>query len=51
MLLSDEDAYGWIFEGERKIYIEMVRFQVLTTASEKMTVFWDTAPCRAVEIY
>jgi hypothetical protein len=28
-----------------------VRFQVLTAASMKMTVFWDIAPCSLVEVY
>jgi hypothetical protein len=28
----------------------MVRFQDLTAASIKMTVFWDVAPCSLVEI-
>jgi hypothetical protein len=27
-----------------------VRFQVLTTASMKTTVFWDIAPCSLVEV-
>jgi hypothetical protein len=27
----------------------MVRFQVLTAASMKMTVFWDVAPCSMVD--
>jgi hypothetical protein len=27
-----------------------VRFQVLTAASMKMTVFWDVAQCSVVEI-
>jgi hypothetical protein len=27
-----------------------VRFQVLTAASTKVTVFWDVAPCSLVEI-
>jgi hypothetical protein len=29
---------------------ELLRFQVLTAASMKMTVFWDVAPCSLVEI-
>jgi hypothetical protein len=28
-----------------------LRFQVLTAASMKMTVFWDVAPCSLVEVY
>jgi hypothetical protein len=28
-----------------------VRFQVLTAASMKMTVFWVVAPCSLVEVY
>jgi hypothetical protein len=28
----------------------MVRFQVLTAASMKMTIFWDIAPCSLVEV-
>jgi hypothetical protein len=28
----------------------LVRFQVLTAMSMKMTVFWDIAPCSLVEI-
>jgi hypothetical protein len=28
----------------------LVRFQVLTAASMKMTVFWDVAPCSLLEI-
>jgi hypothetical protein len=28
-----------------------VRFQVLTAASMKMTVFWDVAPCSLVDVY
>jgi hypothetical protein len=27
----------------------IVRFQVLTAASTKVTVFWDVAPCSLVE--
>jgi hypothetical protein len=30
--------------------IELVRFQVLTAASMKMTAFWNTAPCSLVEV-
>jgi hypothetical protein len=29
----------------------LVRYQVLTAASMKMTVFWDVAPCSLVEVY
>jgi hypothetical protein len=29
----------------------MVRFQVLTSASMKMTVFWDVAPCSLVKVF
>jgi hypothetical protein len=29
----------------------LVRFQVFTAASMKMTVFWDVAPCSLVEVY
>jgi hypothetical protein len=29
----------------------VMRFQVLTAASMKMTVFWDAAPCSLVDIY
>jgi hypothetical protein len=29
----------------------MVRFQVLTVANMKMTVFWDIAPCSVLEVY
>jgi hypothetical protein len=28
----------------------LVRFQVLTTTSINMAVFWDVEPCRLVEI-
>jgi hypothetical protein len=28
-----------------------MRFQVLTAASTKMTVFWDVASCSLVEVY
>jgi hypothetical protein len=28
-----------------------VRYQVLTAASVKVTVFWDVTPCRLVEVY
>jgi hypothetical protein len=28
-----------------------MKFQVLTAASIKMTVFWDIVPCSLVEIY
>jgi hypothetical protein len=28
-----------------------VRFQVLTAASMKVTVFWDVTPCSLVEVY
>jgi hypothetical protein len=28
----------------------VVRFQVLTAASMKITVFWDVAPCSLVEV-
>jgi hypothetical protein len=28
-----------------------LRFEVLTAASMKMTVFWDVAPCSLVEVY
>jgi hypothetical protein len=30
-------------------FCHLVRFQVLTTASMKMTLFWDVAPCSHVE--
>jgi hypothetical protein len=30
-------------------YLGVVRFQVLTTASMKMTALWDIASCRLVE--
>jgi hypothetical protein len=33
-----------------EIALIYVRFQVLTVASMKITVFWDIAPCRLVEI-
>jgi hypothetical protein len=29
-------------------YVELMRFQVLTATSMKMTVFWDVAPCSLV---
>jgi hypothetical protein len=32
-------------------YPDLVIFQVLTTASMKMTVFWDVVPCSLVEVY
>jgi hypothetical protein len=32
-------------------HLTLVRFQVLTAASMKMSVFWDVAPCSVVEIY
>jgi hypothetical protein len=28
-----------------------VRFQFITAASIKMTVFWDVAPCSLVDVY
>jgi hypothetical protein len=28
----------------------MAKFQVVTSASMKMTVFWDIAPCSLVEV-
>jgi hypothetical protein len=31
--------------------LEKVRFQVLTVASMKMTVFWNVALCSLVEVY
>jgi hypothetical protein len=31
--------------------VDKVIFQVLMAASMKMTVFWDVAPCRLVEVY
>jgi hypothetical protein len=34
-----------------KILYNIVRFQVLTTASMKMPVFWVFAPCSLVEVY
>jgi hypothetical protein len=37
--------------NQGKIYIKWVRFQVLTAAKMKMTVFWDVAPCSVVEVY
>jgi hypothetical protein len=33
-----------------KIYFNYVRFQVLTTASLKMTAFWDVASCSLVDV-
>jgi hypothetical protein len=30
---------------------KLFRFQVLTAASMKMTVFWDVVPCSLVEVY
>jgi hypothetical protein len=31
--------------------VHYVRFQILTAASMKMTVFWDVAPCNLKEVY
>jgi hypothetical protein len=31
-------------------HVSVVRFQVPTAASMKMTVFWDVAPCNLVEV-
>jgi hypothetical protein len=31
--------------------LSQLRFQVLTAASMKMTVFWDVASCSLVEVY
>jgi hypothetical protein len=33
------------------VMVNMMRFQVLTAASMRMTVFWDDAPCSLVEIH
>jgi hypothetical protein len=35
----------------RPSYSQLVRFQVLTAASMKMTVCWDIAPCNLVGVY
>jgi hypothetical protein len=47
----DSFFWGWpkwrILKQRRKL----VRFQDLTTASMKMTVFWDVAPCSLTEVY
>jgi hypothetical protein len=34
-----------------ELSVPLVRFQVLTAVSMKMTVFWDVAPCSLVEVY
>jgi hypothetical protein len=34
-----------------KTHGDFVRFQVLTTANMKITVFWDAVPCSLVKIY
>jgi hypothetical protein len=30
--------------------LQLSRYQVLTAASTKMSIFWDVAPCSVVEI-
>jgi hypothetical protein len=32
------------------MYFGLMRFQVFTMASMKMTAFWDIAPCSLVEV-
>jgi hypothetical protein len=38
-------------KGQLKFNVEeLVRFEVLTAASMKMSAFWDVAPCRLLEV-
>jgi hypothetical protein len=37
-----------LFESE---VLREMRFEVLTAARMKMTVFWDVAPCSLIEVY
>jgi hypothetical protein len=46
--LSGQPVGNWL---QTATLLVIVRFQVLTAASMKMTVFWDVAPCSLVEIY
>jgi hypothetical protein len=34
-----------------EFHVILVRFQVFTVVSMKMTVFWDVVPCSLVEVY
>jgi hypothetical protein len=40
-----------IYAKFRELIQLLVRFQVLTVASMKVTVFWDVAPCSLLEVY
>jgi hypothetical protein len=42
------EKYPAVYETQRFI---IVRFQVLTAARMKMTVFWIVEPCSLVEVY
>jgi hypothetical protein len=40
----------WVYHHKRN-WVVLVRSEVLTAASMKMTVFWVVAPCSLVEVY
>jgi hypothetical protein len=45
--VSSTHIYGVVL----KLRDNLVRFQVITTASTKMAVFWDVAPCSLLVVY
>jgi hypothetical protein len=47
--LSHKNSTYWSLWNN--VVCSMVRFQVVTEASMKMTVFWDDVPCSLVEVY
>jgi hypothetical protein len=47
-LRNDKERKAGVKKQEKKR--GFTRFQVLTAASIKMTVFWDPAPCNLVKL-
>jgi hypothetical protein len=45
--LRERPVHTW--EDDIKMNLKELRFQVLTAARMKMTVFWDVAPCSLIE--
>jgi hypothetical protein len=48
-LKADQTSEQKIAAGVLPTWSVLARFQVLTAASMKMTVFWNVAPCSLVE--
>jgi hypothetical protein len=48
---NDDDITGMFAIMHFSIFCFLVKFEVLTAASMKMTDFWVVAPCNLVEVY